>query len=155
MKITNRYTNATIYEDASSTQRETILAALAAKVSLSDANLSRADLSLIKADLFAVLNAAPAEVPGLLAAVREGRINGSKYEGECACLKGTIANVRGCNIKEMQGVLADHPDSPSERWFLAIQIGDTPDKSQVARITEEWILEWGTKQAAQREAVRG
>jgi hypothetical protein len=43
-----------------------------------------------------VLSAAPAEVPTLLAKVRAGEVDGSVYEGVCACLLGTIANARGC-----------------------------------------------------------
>ncbi len=85
--------------------------------------------------------AAPAEVSGLLAALREGRINGSTYEGECACLVGTIAKVRGCKYRDLAGIRPD-PERPAERWFLAIERGDTPERSQVAKITEGWIVEW-------------
>ena len=105
------------------------------------ANLTLADLTEIKADVFRVLDAAPAEVEGLLLALREGRIDGSQYEGACACLVGTIANLRDCNYKSLPGLEPDS-SSPSERWFLAIQRGSTPASSPVAAITEEWILEW-------------
>ncbi len=33
-------------------------------------------------------------------------------------------------------------DRPIERWFLGINQGDTPETSQIARITEGWILEF-------------
>jgi len=95
---------------------------------LSGANLSGANLKQIEADLFEILNAAPNEVAGLLVALRQGRIDGAAHEGECSCLVGTIANL--CNWYY------------AEIWFLAIKKGDTPETSQVAKITEEWILRW-------------
>jgi len=110
------------------------------RANLSDADLSRANLSPIRDDLYKVLASAPAEVPGLLLALREGRVDGSTYHGSCACLVGTLANVRGCSY----GELGFEPDSsrPAERWFLAITEGSTPDKNPVAKITEGWIVDW-------------
>jgi len=108
---------------------------------LRGADLRGADLQPIRDDLHAVLASAPNEVAGLLQALREGRVDGSTYQGECACLVGTIANVRHCDFNEVVGL---KPDSarPAERWFLAIAKGDTPATSQVASITEEWIVDW-------------
>jgi hypothetical protein len=63
---------------------------------LRSADLVDADLVFVRDDLWAVLSAAPAEVPTLLAKVRAGEVDGSVYEGVCACLLGTIANARGC-----------------------------------------------------------
>jgi hypothetical protein len=31
---------------------------------------------------------------------------------------------------------------PAERWFLGILGGHTPENSQIAKITSEWIQEW-------------
>ncbi len=83
----------------------------------------------------------PGEVPGLLTALREGRIDGSTYHGECACLVGTIANERHCHFRKIPGLF---PDStrPAERFFLAILRGDTPTTNPVAAIVEGWITEW-------------
>jgi hypothetical protein len=108
---------------------------------LSGANLAHADLAAIRADLFAVLDKVPNELPGLLAALREGRINGSVYSGECACLIGTIANVRGCTHDALPG-LVPNSNRAAERWFLAIGVGHTPKNHPVAKITETWIEEW-------------
>jgi len=108
---------------------------------LSDANLSDANLSHIKADVFDVMLRAPHEVNGVIAALKSGRVDGSVYEGECACLVGTIAKLRGVEISKLGSL---EPDSyrPAERWFLGIRKGDTPENSQIAKITLEWIEEF-------------
>lgn len=104
-------------------------------------NLRDADLSAIRADIFDVLSHATAEAPALLAAIREGRVDGSAYEGACACLVGTIANARGCYFRSLEGLLPDS-SRPAERWFLALRPGVTPDTSQVATLTAEWVTEF-------------
>jgi uncharacterized protein YjbI with pentapeptide repeats len=111
-----------------------------ARANLEGADLVRANLESIRADIYAVLDTATAEVPGLLAAVREGRINGSAYSGVCACLVGTIANIRGCRVYDLER------DSrhPAERWFLAIRPGMLPESSPIVSLTEAWIVEWMT-----------
>ena len=109
---------------------------------LSYANLSYADLEPIKQDFFKVLDAAKPEVISLYDSIMRGKIDGTKYEGECACLKGTIANIKKCNYRDLKNGLKPDADSISERWFLAILEGDTPQSNQVAKITEEWMLEW-------------
>ena len=110
---------------------------------LEGADLKGAYLEDIKADFFRVLDAAPNEVQGLRKALVEGRINGSAYEGECACLVGTIANVRGCDYKTIGGL---RPDSsrPAEKWFLMFSPGArwTPERHGGAAITLKWIDEW-------------
>jgi uncharacterized protein YjbI with pentapeptide repeats len=111
---------------------------------LSDADLSDADLAGIREDFRARLELVPHEVGGLLAALRAGRINGRAYEGECACFVGTVANLRGCHYGDKIGMAAlkPAPNSPTEKWFLAIRTGDTPETNQVAAITDDWICEF-------------
>ena len=105
------------------------------------ANLARANLTPIQVDFWSVLSAAPAEVAGLRAALIEGRIDGSAYEGDCACLIGTLANVRHCKYTELPG-LSPSSERAAERFFLAIKPGDTPEKSLVARLALEWVDTW-------------
>ena len=105
---------------------------------LREANLGEANLGEVRDDIEAVLATSKDEVPALLAAIREGRIDGSVYAGSCACLIGTLAAARGCDYHEL------HPDSsrPAERWFLALRPGQTPATSPVAAITAGWIEAW-------------
>jgi len=108
---------------------------------LSRANLSDADLSDAKEDLFEILSLAKVEVPFLLAALREGRVDGSTYLGPCCCLVGTLANARGCSYSKLGGIVPDS-SRPAERWFLGICQGDTPETSQISAITVQWVEEW-------------
>ncbi len=108
---------------------------------LSGSNLRDSNLRPIRDDLWAVLSSAPAEVSGLRAAIAEGRINGSTYEGTCACLVGTLANVRHCKYDAMPS-LAPNSSRPIERFFLSIRKGDTPETSQFSKLVLEWVDEW-------------
>jgi hypothetical protein len=83
----------------------------------------------------------PHEVLGLRQALVEGRVDGSAYEGECACFVGTVANLRRCNYEEIPEL---QPDSgrPTERFFLGIKKGDTPETSHFSKLAVEWIDAW-------------
>jgi hypothetical protein len=113
------------------------------RANLAHANLAHASLDAIRSDVWAVLDIAAAEVPGLLAKLRAGEIDGSCYQGTCACLVGTIANLRGQWYRDLVGLLPQS-SRPAERWFLAILPGITPTNHPVAEITERWIVEWMT-----------
>ena len=97
------------------------------------------ELRPIKADLWEILHHAKAEVPGLLAAIRDGRVDGSTYEGDCACLVGTIAKVRGCSV--LWGIPRDAA-RPAERWFMGINPGDKPSGNTASAFAEKWIVEF-------------
>jgi len=108
---------------------------------LRDADLHGADLTPVRDDFWAVLSSAPAEVMGLRTALVEGRVAGSNYEGECACLVGTIANLRGCEYTKIPNLV---PDSrrPAEVWFLMIGKGATPENNAAAKQAVAWIDAW-------------
>lgn len=108
---------------------------------LRDADLSGADLTPIRDDFWAVLSAAPKEVEGLRRALIEGRVDGSTYRGECACLVGTIANLRGEHYQSLRRITPD-ADRPIERFFMGIVRGDTPETNQAACIVLGWLDEW-------------
>jgi hypothetical protein len=114
---------------------------------LRGANLCGADLAPIRDDLWAVLSASPAEVPGLLTAIREGRIDGSTYEGDCACLVGTLEHVAGAPHNTLP-LLKANSSRPAEMFFLSINRGDTPATNQFAQLAAAWIEDWLTRMRA-------
>src|ERR1051325_229786 len=112
---------------------------------LTDPDLSAANLQLTRADFHDVLSWAPAEVPALISALKEGRINGSAYTGTCACLVGTIANARAVDVS----TLPRDSHRPIERFFMGIREGDMPGSNQHCAIVLEWAQTWlATMQAA-------
>jgi hypothetical protein len=108
---------------------------------LSGADLRSADLTPIRDDFWAVLSSCPAEVPGLIAAITEGRVDGSTYTGDCSCLVGTLAHVRGCDVDALVS-LAPDANRPAERFFLAINKGDTPETNEFSKIAHGWASDW-------------
>lgn len=108
------------------------------------ADLSDADLQPIRADFYDVLAWAPSEVPALIEAIKSGRVDGSTYQGECACLVGTIANVRGVNYESLEHASY----RPIERFFANIRLGDTPETNQSSAIAVDWTQEWLTSMQA-------
>ena len=114
---------------------------------LSSANLSYADLRLIKKDFFERLLIAKNEAKGLYDYLQKGLVNGLSYEGECACFVGTVSKITKENYKNLSCGLKPDSNSPTEKWFLAILKGDTPQNSQVSKITCEWIEEFCKEQS--------
>lgn len=136
VEIKNRWNGAVICSPEAELLRVAVLEAVSRKTDLRGADLRGADLSPIRDDFFSILNATPAEVAGLRAALMAGRIDGSSYEGDCACLVGTIANIRHCRYDAIPG-LAPDSSRPAERFFLAIRRGRTPANSQFAKLEED------------------
>ena len=115
---------------------------------LTGAVLTGAVLTPIKDDLFAVLSYQPHEVPALIKALVEGRVKGSTYTGTCACLVGTLANEAHCNYERLVSGLKPNASRPIERFFLAINEGDTPETSQFSALAHEWATEWYNRMTA-------
>jgi alkylated DNA nucleotide flippase Atl1 len=101
-----------------------------------------ADLRVFKADLWMTLTQNRHEVSALITALREGKVDGSTYQGDCACLVGTIANAAHVDYATL-----DHNSSnPAERWFAMIRNGDKPGDDTgggfASKMALEWSLEW-------------
>jgi hypothetical protein len=109
---------------------------------LSGAVLSDAVLREQKNDFWEILLRAPREIAGLRSALMEGRVDGSTYTGACACLVGTIANVRGAEYAELGNGIKPDSGRPAERWFMSIRKGDTPEANAVSKLTVEWLDEF-------------
>ena len=112
------------------------------RANLVGTNLVGANLSGFKTDFFDVLLRATKEVAGLRAALVAGRVDGSTYEDECACLVGTIAHVRNVEFNALGNGIKPDSGRPAEQWFISIRKGDTPETNQISAITVEWIDEF-------------
>ena len=109
--------------------------------SLSGANLSGADLTPIRDDIWAILASAPKEVPALREALINGKVDGSNYQGRCACLVGTLANAKQCGYDSIAG-LTPNSRRPAERFFMGIKQGDKPESNQFSALALEWVDQW-------------
>ncbi|WP_186019905.1 pentapeptide repeat-containing protein [Burkholderia gladioli] len=109
---------------------------------LSGADLSGANLLPIKADFIEVISQAPREVPALIDALKAGRVDGSTYSGECACLVGTIANARGVDVDSSEFGIPKDSSRPVERFFMSIRKGDTPETNGASKLALEWAETW-------------
>ena len=150
-QIKHRYTRAVLFEcelpDDTPNRTAMQLAlkkAMAGGANLSFSDLRGADLSDAKNDFWEILLRAPHEIAGLRAALVAGKVNGSTYEGACACLVGTIANVRGAGVyyRDLGNGIKPNSSRPAERWFLGISTDDTPGTNQISAITVEWLDEF-------------
>jgi hypothetical protein len=108
---------------------------------LTGANLTGADLDAIREDFTVEVLKMPDELDALRLAIVEGRIDGSAYSGECACLAGTLAKARG--VENYHGENIDNfranSSSPREMWFMMIRPGDTPETNQASEIALGWL----------------
>ena len=110
---------------------------------LRGANLRGADLKKLpqdyinqcSRDILFILEHLKSEVPGLKQALIEGRVDGSQYEGDCACLIGTLANVDGGMKKVCEAIpyYDKGTHNMGESFFLNIREGDTPKNNSFAK----------------------
>ncbi|MGL5066115.1 MAG: pentapeptide repeat-containing protein, partial [Microcoleus sp.] len=131
---------------------------------LRDADLSHADLSYAnlshanlrgaigwqstewtcqaKQQLRYILSYCRPEVPGLIAKIRAGRIDGTLYEGECTCLIGSLGNEQAVQkIPDYEKGL----HNLSEQLFWQIREGDTPENSEFSKLALDVCLEFVEK----------
>jgi hypothetical protein len=100
--------------------------------------LSEEQLRNYKHDFWGILLQYRKEVESLREHILAGKINGSMYSGECACLMGTIANIKNCEVDELE---RDHL-SYIESWFTMIKEGDTPENNYASEMTLKWLDEF-------------
>ncbi|WCP14520.1 hypothetical protein sphantq_02966 [Sphingobium sp. AntQ-1] len=105
---------------------------------LRGADLRDAVLRSFKADMWMTLAQNIAEIPALIQALNDGRVDGSQYAGDCACLVGTIANAKQVHY----GSLEHNSRNPAEQWFLMIREGDKPGDDTGGGFAAGKALEW-------------
>ena len=88
-------------------------------------------------DVMQILSAMPHEVRYLRDAIEFGKIDGSVYGGECACLMGTLAKARHCALEKLP--VRTDASRPAERWFAPIKPGNTPKDNDRARAAFAWV----------------
>jgi len=98
-------------------------------------NLPPQFINICSRDMLFIFNHLKKELPGLRKALVEGRVDGSQYEGECACLIGTLANLDGGLTEVCSAIPYYEKDAanPGETWFLAISEGDTPKNNEFSK----------------------
>ncbi len=117
-------------------------------VDLSGVNLSGVNLSGVKdipqsyintcsRDMLYIFHTLKTELPQLREKLVKGEINGSQYEGSCACLIGSLANIKNTNPKDFCKSLLPYYNmglhNPGEQWFYQIHSGDTPKNNFFAK----------------------
>ena len=113
-------------------------------------------LDQAKEDIYDIYDKNPKEVIGVLKAIDEGSIDGTLYTVVCACLIGTIGQLRGIAEKRAYNLgvetqLLDRFNSeirevnfasPAEQFFLKIFKGDTPIDNEYSKFVKKWTIEW-------------
>ena len=94
----------------------------------------------VRDDLWAICCSALPEIQELRKALIDGRVNGQVYEGECACLVGTIAKAKAKKYDGIEG-LVPNEKRPAELWFWNIKKGDTSQNNQFSALAVKWIDE--------------
>ena len=113
---------------------------------LSSANLSYADLRYAQnlpqsfinqcsRDMLFIFQSLSSELPFLRYKLVKGEVDGTQYEGDCACLIGTLANGDG-GLKKVCEVIPYYDKGLhnfGEQWFWNIKKGDTPENNDFAK----------------------
>lgn len=108
-------------------------------------NLPDSLVNYFKKDLRYVLTYTKSEIPYLKEKLEKGEVDGTQYEGECACLIGSLANAKKEYHEKFVFCIPDYElglHNPSEQLFYQIRKGDTPDNNQFAKIAMEVIEEF-------------
>ena len=148
VKILNWVTGSVLYEsETATTLKDAVNEANLREADLHGAdlygaNLHGADLEKLpqdyinqcSRDMLFIFEHLKSELPGLRKALIEGRVDGTQYEGECACLIGTLGNLDGGVDKVCEAIpfYEKGIHNPGEAWFLNIHKGDTPEDNQFA-----------------------
>jgi hypothetical protein len=86
-------------------------------------------------DMLFIFECLKTELPFLREKLLNGEVDGSQYEGECACLIGTLAKADGGVDKVCKAIpyYVKGTHNAGENWFLNIRKGDTPKNNEFAK----------------------
>ena len=91
-------------------------------------NIPQSYINICSRDMLFIFQALKKELPYLREKIVKGQVDGTQYEGECACLIGTLANSDG-GVDKVCNTIPYYEKglhNPAEQWFWQIKIGDTP-----------------------------
>ena len=93
---------------------------------------------LCKRDILFILQNLKSEVPNLRQAIIDWKIDGTQYQGECACLVGTLWKVKWVDKAcEYIPFYRKWLHNFGEQFFYQIRQGDTPETSLFSKIAVE------------------
>ena len=152
-EIKHRWNGEILFKIETDSWKLAVEAAIKAKADLRSADLRSAKnipqsyINICSRDMLFVFEHLKSELPFLRKALIDGKVNGTQYAGDCACLIGTLAKAK--NITTLDDIekkicpLIPFYDmglhNPGEQWFWQIREGDTPDKSFFAKHAVELI----------------
>jgi len=101
-------------------------------------NLPEGFINLCSRDLLFVFRALKPELKFLKKKLLAGKVDGTQYSGDCACLIGTLAKKKGNGdgIKKVCKAIPFYDKglhNPGENWFYNIKQGDTPKNNSFAK----------------------
>ena len=106
------------------------------RVDLSRAkNIPQSYINICSRDMLFIFEHLKAELPFLREKLIKGEVDGTQYEGECACLIGTLANADGGvdKVCKMIPYYEKGLHNMGEQWFYNIKKGDTPETNEFAK----------------------
>lgn len=115
-------------------------------------------LDRVKKDLFEILEKAPWEAYAVRQAIKQGKIDGTRYGGECCCIKGIIANNSGLGATDdfvtAYGITLDgYGYSPVENYVRDIYPGMNPGNNEKCRQLLTWLDEFIAQEEAKKAAA--
>ena len=98
-------------------------------------NLPQSYINQCSRDILFIFRSLKKELPFLKEKLLAGEIDGTQYEGKCACLIGTLAKANGEINKVCQTITFYDKGLHNfgEQWFYQIKKYDTPDNNFFAK----------------------
>jgi uncharacterized protein YjbI with pentapeptide repeats len=99
-------------------------------------NIPQSYINVCSRDMLFIFRALKHELLFLREKLIAGEVDGSQYEGACACLIGTLAKAEGQSISKVcKGIpfYEKGMHNLGEQWFWQIRVGDTPKTNFFAK----------------------